>query len=311
MDAVAVVLESPQKLALETVRLHAPGPGDVAVQVRASGVSTGTERLLWSGAMPSFPGLGYPLVPGYEATGEVVEAGPRSGLKAGDHVFVPGADCYEGARGVFGGASQGVVTSGDRVVVVDPALGEEATLLALAAPAAHALGHLGGGSPDLIVGHGALGRLLARLAVATGGRPPVVWEADPARRSGAIGYTIIDPQEDTRRDYRTVVEASGDATVVDTLISRLAHGGEIVLAGFYGARLSFSFPSAFMREARLKISAEWAREDLLTVRALVENGTLSLAGLITDRRPASDAPEAYRTAFSDPNCLKMILNWNA
>jgi myo-inositol-1(or 4)-monophosphatase len=34
-----------------------------------SGISTGTERLLWDGTMPPFPGLGYPLVPGYETVG--------------------------------------------------------------------------------------------------------------------------------------------------------------------------------------------------------------------------------------------------
>ena len=42
---------------------------------------------------------------------------------------------------------------------------------------------------------------------------------------------------------------------------------------------------------------------------LVENGALSLAGLITHQAAAKDAPSAYRTAFDDPACLKMILNW--
>ena len=58
---------------------------------RHSGISTGTEKLFWSGRMPPFPGMGYPLIPGYEAVGEVVEAGPESGRRAGEHVFVPGA----------------------------------------------------------------------------------------------------------------------------------------------------------------------------------------------------------------------------
>lgn len=57
--------------------------------------------------MPPFPGMGYPLVPGYEAAGEVVEAGPDSGLRPGERVFVPGANCFmptEAAklRGLFG-----------------------------------------------------------------------------------------------------------------------------------------------------------------------------------------------------------------
>ncbi|MBC7180027.1 MAG: chlorophyll synthesis pathway protein BchC, partial [Roseovarius sp.] len=49
--------------------------------------------------------------------------------------------------------------------------------------------------------------------------------------------------------------------------------------------------------------------DLTATRALVESGVLSLGGLITHQASANAAPQAYRTAFSDPDCLKMILNW--
>ena len=59
------------------------------------------------------------------------------------------------------------------------------------------------------------------------------------------------PDDDPRRDYRCICDASGDAGLLDTLIGRIAPGGEIVLAGFYAERLSFAFPMAFMREARL------------------------------------------------------------
>ena len=38
-------------------------------------------------------------------------------------------------------------------------------------------------------------------------------------------------------------------------------------------------------------------------------GALSLDGLITHEVPAAEAPTAYTTAFEDPACLKMILNW--
>jgi 3-hydroxyethyl bacteriochlorophyllide a dehydrogenase len=57
------------------------------------------------------------------------------------------------------------------------------------------------------------------------------------------------------------------------------------------------------------VAAEWTRGDLNVTRALVESGTLSLAGLITHSRPAAEAATAYGTAFSDPDCLKMILDW--
>ncbi|MDP9097260.1 MAG: chlorophyll synthesis pathway protein BchC, partial [Pseudomonadota bacterium] len=124
-------------------------------------------------------------------------------------------------------------------------------------------------------------------------------------------YQVLDPAADPRRDYRAIYDASGDAGLLDTLVSRLASGGEIVLAGFYSDRPSFSFPPAFMREARFRIAAQWQPGDLVAVRDLAGDGRLDLDGLITHRAPAPTAPEAYRTAFEDPACLKMILDWRA
>ncbi len=182
-------------------------------------------------------------------------------------------------------------------------------MLALAATARHAMAGPGKTVPDLIVGHGVLGRLLARLTVAAGAPAPTVWELDADRSKGAQGYEVIHPDADSRRDYTCVYDASGDAAVLAQLLGRIIKGGEIVLAGFYAAPISFPFPPAFMKEMRLRVAAEWQREDLIATRSLVESGALSLGGLITHTAAAADAPKAYADAFSDPACLKMVLNW--
>mgnify|MGYP002783865684 FL=1 len=260
--------------------------------------------------MPPFPGLGYPLVPGYESVGRVAAAGPRAGRRPGERVFVPGAHCHEGVRGLFGGASAKLVVPGKRVAPLPDSLAEDGVLLALAATAVHALHATHAQPPDLIVGHGVLGRLLARLAVGAGAKP-VVWERNADRASGAEGYAVVHPDADPRRDYRCIYDVSGDAAILDSLVARLAPGGEIVLAGFYAERLSFAFPAAFMKEARLRVAAEWKPEDLAAAQVLVASGRLSLAGLVTHREAATRAPDAYRTAFTDPSCLKMVLDWRA
>ena len=309
MDTTAVLLKGPKELSLETVRLKDPEPEDLVVEISHSGISTGTEKLFWDGTMPPFPGMGYPLVPGYEAAGEVVEAGNLSGFKVGERVFVPGANCFEDAHGLFGAAAGRIVTKADRVTRIDPALGGEGALLALAATARHAMAGLNKQVPDLIVGHGVLGRLLARLTIAAGAPAPTVWEIDPQRQSGATGYQVIHPDTDERRDYQAIYDASGQGDLLNDLIGRIAKGGEIVLAGFYSQPLSFAFPPAFMKEARFRVAAEWTKDDLKATRTLIESGALSLFGLITDERPATDAAAAYPRAFEDPACLKMILNW--
>jgi 3-hydroxyethyl bacteriochlorophyllide a dehydrogenase len=309
LDALAVVLHEPERLELRRLELCRPSEQDIVVDVEWSGISTGTEKLLWSGRMPPFPGMGYPLVPGYESVGVVRDVGTRSGRQVGERVFVPGARCFGDVRGLFGGAAERVVVPGARALPIDAAFGEQGVLLALAATAYHATA--AGGQPDLIVGHGVLGRLLARLALAAGAPPPVVWERNPARMSGERGYRVVHPDDDTRRDYRSIYDVSGDAAALDGLIGRLAHGGEIVLAGFYGERPSFAFPPAFMRELRLRVAAEFGEGDLIAVRDLATAGRLRLDGLITHRHAAQDADAAYRTAFTDAACLKMVLDWRA
>lgn len=309
MHSDAVILSGPQTLKLGRVGLKAPEDGDLVVKVRYSGISTGTEKLFWMGTMPPFPGMGYPLVPGYESFGEVVETCGETGLAVGDNVFVPGANCFEdGVRGLFGGASGLLVTPAARVAKLDAGYGEQGALLALAATAYHALA--GGPLPDLIIGHGVLGRLLARIAVALG-KEPKVWEVDPARRGGAEGYAVTSPEDDPRRDYAVILDASGAADLLDTLVPRLAKGGEIVLCGFYTAPISFAFPPAFMRELRIRIASEWQPADLVATRRLLDEGKLSLDGLITHRAAAANAETAYATAFTETTCLKMILDWSA
>lgn len=311
LTTFAVVLEGPERLALSKLELAEPGPGDVVVGIEWSGISTGTERLLYTGRMPPFPGMGYPLVPGYESVGRIEAAGPQTPVSVGERVFVPGARCYGEVRGLFGGAASRVVVPADRVIPIDDRLGENGVLLALAATAHHALAGVGGAAPDLIVGHGVLGRLLARVSIAAGHRAPTVWERNPDRARGATGYAVVDPDMDSRRDYHAIYDVSGDSALLDTLIARLAPGGEVVLAGFYHEPLSFAFPPAFMREARLRIAAQWQPADLIAVKEMAESGRLSLDGLITHRERATDAASAYRTAFDDPSCLKMILDWSA
>ena len=307
-EARAVTFDEPGKLALRTIQLPDPGPDEVLVDIAWSGISTGTERLLWTGDMPPFPGLSYPLVPGYESVGVVREAGEQCRLKPGDTVFVPGAQCYGEIRGLFGGTASRLVVPEARIRPIRDSLGRNGALLALAATAYHALRPTPDAAlPDLIIGHSVLGRLLARLTMALGGDAPVVWETMEDRRGGASGYAVTAPE--AGRTYRTIIDASGDAGIVDQLMPALEKQGEIVLAGFYAQPLSFAFPPAFMKEARLRVAAEWQPHDFDAVCAMANDNPALLDGLVTHCLPANRADEGYRTAFSDPQCLKMILDW--
>lgn len=307
MQTLAVVVETPGQVVLRMLAMTPPEGDDLVVAVDYSGISMGTEKLMYNGSMPMFPGMGYPLVPGYEAVGRVVDAAPDGKHRIGETVFVPGSSKFIGARGLFGGSASTLITGSARVQAIPSGLGANAVLMSLAATAQHALA--GGALPDLIIGHGVLGRLLARMTIAAGGAAPTVWEINPDRMAGGDGYAVLTPEQDERRDYMNVYDASGDSNILDAAIMRTGRGGEVVLVGFYADPLNFQFAPAFRRETRIRIATEFLPADLAAAIAMVDNGQLSLDGLVTNLVPAADAATAYGQAFSDATCLKMVFDW--
>ena len=308
--STAVVFEQPGEMTIRPVELPEPHSTDCVVEVQWTGISTGTERLLWDGRMPPFPGLAYPLVPGYESVGSVMSTGERTDFEVGQRVFVPGSRGFKDVHGLFGGAARSLVVPAERLITLPAETESTGVLLALAATACHALRRMEDlGPPELIIGHGALGRLLARVTEARYQTTPVVWETAAERREGDHSYTVIDPTDDDRRDYRRVCDVSGASLIIDQAVHHLAKGATILLAGFYAAPIQFQFPAAFMREIDLRISAEWQPEDMQFALDLVSGGDLSLSGIITHDQPYDSAETAYQQAFSDPRCLKMVLDW--
>ncbi len=306
MEALAIVINNPRDAMLRALEIDSPQEDDAIVDVTYTGISTGTERLFWTGEMPPFPGMGYPLVPGYEAIGTVVQT-PKSGkLRPGDTVFVPGAKCFGEIHGLFGAASSRIVTPAERLIRLPETMGPDGVLIALAATAHHAMSI--GGLPDLIIGHGVLGRLMARLTVALGGKP-TVWERDEKRFSVDNLYPVYQASDDPRQDYKVVIDASGDADVIDQAVHHMAKGSLFVLAGFYHRKVNFTFPPVFMRQMTLRVAAEWVPEDLKAVAGLLAEHPALLSGIITHMADAAQGPSAYQQALEDPACLKMVLDW--
>lgn len=314
MKAKAIVFEAPHSLSVRELELAPMGPRDLEITVAFSGISTGTERLLWEGTMPPFPGLSYPLVPGYETVGTIAKMGAEvTGWAVGDTVFLPGSYAFQDVQNIFGGSGERLVVPHERAVKLDPAWGAKGVLLALAATAHHVFtvgrDNLPLAYPDLIIGHGIVGRLLARMVLAAGKPAPVVWETQTIRQKGALGYEVIHPDQDMRKDYRCICDVSGDSGILNRVIPKMAAGGEVVLAGFYKQDLSFAYAPAFMREASIHVAAQWKKHDLDAVVAMFHDGSLPLEGLITHTEKAAHAQRAYEIAFGDPECLKMIVEW--
>ena len=113
---------------------------DVVVDIDWSGISTGTERLLWTGRMPPFPGMGYPLVPDMNPSAAIVEAGAAGTARIGQtrlrarRILLQG--CARPVRRRRTAADRAErARDRDRAT----ALQEQGVLIALAATAQHAI----------------------------------------------------------------------------------------------------------------------------------------------------------------------------
>ena len=288
METIAVVLKQPEQVELNRLALTAPTADDVVVDVDWSGVSTGTERLLWSGPHAAVSRHGI-------SAGARLRIGrPRgrcrrgSATAIGPAVFIPGATLLRRSARAVRRRRRRVwwcrrARRADR-------RGARRTRRAAGARRDRLSRHRRQRrvAPDCIVGHGVLGRLLARLA---GGRrhAPTVWETNPMRHRRRRGlWRGRIPDDDPRRDYRAIYDVSGDAGLLDTLIGRLAPGrrdraGRLLRRA--GCRSPFRRPSCARRG--FASPPNGSRPISIAVTALIEIGRLSLDGLITHRMPAT------------------------
>ena len=293
-----------------------PADDDVVVDIEWSGISTGTERLLWTGRMPRFPGMGYPLVPGYESVGRVVEAGRALGRAASASACsCPAPRCFGEVRGLFGGAASRVVVPARARVPVDDGLGEQGVLLALAATAYHALAGAGARAarPDRRP------RRARPPARAPRGAPAARRRRSGRRNAAAPRRRRRLPGRRSRPTTRAattarICDVSGDAALLDTLIARLAPRRRDRARRLL-RRAAVASPSRRPSCARRASASppNGSRADLRGgARAGRATAALSLDGLITHRARRRRTPtRAYRTAFGDPACLKMVLDWRA
>lgn len=94
-ETQAAVADGRGGYAIEAVRLAEPGPGEILLRMRASGVChTDTDSLLW----------GRPLILGHEGAGEVLQVGSGvTACRAGDRVLlnwaIPCGVCFQCVRG--------------------------------------------------------------------------------------------------------------------------------------------------------------------------------------------------------------------
>jgi threonine dehydrogenase-like Zn-dependent dehydrogenase len=223
-----------------SVDLTAPGPDDVEVRTIASGVSRGTETLVFTGGVPEseyaamrgpfqvgdLPG---PVTSGYLSVG-IVESGPQE--LVGRHVFTlhPHQTRYVVPASAVTPVPDGVP---DHRAVLAGTLETAVNALWDAAPLI--------GDRVAVVGGGMVGLCAARLLAGVPGVEVTLIDVNPLRHkeASALGVRFARPSEAfaaTGRDLDLVIHASATGAGLQTSLDLLGTEGTVVDLSWYGRR---------------------------------------------------------------------------
>lgn len=302
--------EGPGRVALrEAPPARAPGPAEVVARAIASGVSRGTELLLYAGEGPEpfDPSLGaatYPCRYGYSWVGEITRVGPGVALAPGQRVF---ALAPHGEELVADAAALRPVPAHLPPARVTLAANLETALTCVWDA------RIGVGDRALVLGAGVVGLLAAHVAAKAGAAVTVV-EPSARRRAAALalGAHAAAPDGDALGDdFDAVLEATGRPETLAQAIAHTGVEGRVVVASFYGRRVAaVPLGEAFHRRRLSLVSSQvsrvpperaprWdARRRFAAVLELLADPRLD--AIVDPPRPFAAAPDVYRDLAARP-----------
>jgi 2-desacetyl-2-hydroxyethyl bacteriochlorophyllide A dehydrogenase len=230
MPARALFHTAPRRVEIRELPVPRAATGEVVVRTVCSGISTGTERLIFRGDVPEDLVLDdtitalagtfrYPFRYGYACIGRVEG---QDGLV---FAFHPHQDTFAAA-------------ASDLIALppVGPAAG---TLFPLVETALQVILDADAGYADRVVifGAGTVGLLTALLLKRSGRRPlcaePQAWRRDLAVR---LGIPAVAPEELEKEEVPLVIDASGNPGVPARALDVLAHEGTLLIASWFGSQ---------------------------------------------------------------------------
>lgn len=321
------------KAALADIPIGDLPPGHARLHVKAAGLCHTDIDVLHA----RYGAGAFPLVPGHEYAGEVVEvANDVTGLKTGSRVAVdPNLSCgvcRACRRGLANLCADlkayGVTHNGGfseySVVRVDHLhdIGDMAyDLAALAEPLACVLNGLQaagvGGGPipprnALVHGAGPIGLLLG-MALEAAGTETVTFADVNAQRlefSATLGFsTAMSGSSDLdgrERAFDLVADATGVPRVVESMIDLVADGGTALVFGVCApdARVAIAPFQIFRRQIRL-VGSHSLNGNIPDAVAILSADRDRLSRLVTHRLPLSEMVPFFLSKPTDPATMKV------
>lgn len=278
-----IVITGPYQVEIQEVPIPEPGEQMLLVKTELSGVSAGTEMMLYRGNYPNFTEKKwpqwqeYPVMPGYELVGTVVAIGPGGKKDSGGGMQIDSlgpasaiiqtdvSDFKVGDRVICLGehAEYAAVPAVMATKIPDHVSSEEATLAVLATTAMHAIhrAEIRYGDTVVVNGCGVLGYLAMQHAKINGARRVIVLDMNDerlkvAKDTGAdavINPGKVNPVEALKAVNDgiladVVIEASGFPGTPQQVMELARDRGRVVLLGWHTEGVHFAFGEFYFRE---------------------------------------------------------------
>jgi L-iditol 2-dehydrogenase len=310
----ALFLRAPRQLEVAELPRPALAPGQVRMRVRKVGIC-GSDYSSIAGKLPF---TRFPIVPGHEASGEVLETTGTS-WKMGDRVlihpilcnredpaFAAGEIHHSDSTEVLGVVSRNGAYA-EEVVVEDYMLrrvpehvdDESAAMIEPVAVAVRALrrGSLQTGDRVLVLGAGNIGLLVVQAARALGAGYVAVTDLVPEKLALA-GRLGIDEGIDVRsgfpakrleKQFDVIVDGVGNEASVRDALTSAKRGARIVVYGVPPGDIVFPLKAAFSKDVALLTSRLYDADFEPAIR-LVAEGKVRVKDIITHRVDLAEAP---------------------
>jgi len=323
----AAFYEAVREVAVRDAPEPEPGPKEVLIRVRACGIC-GTDQHIFDGDF----GGPLPLIGGHELAGDVVAVGPHvlGDVGVGQRVAVnPNVfcgSCFFCRRGQVnhclrwsaigvtrdGGFADYVVAPEANVYPVGDLEYELAAFIEPISCVVYGLKRLriAEGANALIYGAGPIGLLMLQLVARGGASAVTVVDLRPdklelARSLGArdaveAGSAADDAlREISPLGFDAVIDCTGVPSVVEHMFTHVRNEGKLLFFGVNpaDARIAVSPYEVYRRD--LEILGSFAlRYSFHDALALLQNGSIEVRPLLSNRYPIEDFPEALRLAGS-------------
>ena len=327
----AIRFMQPEVIEYSDIPRPRPKANEVLAEIAYAGFCATDIELLTGEMIHIKNGLTtYPIIPGHEWSGTVVEVGENvRGLKAGDRitsdVSLGCGECDECRRGHYnlcpnrevigsyrnrqGVFAQYVAVPQRHVYKIPDGLSmEEAALAEPAATAAYAVtkAKIPAGAQVLVIGDGPIGQLAAQLANLEGASRVIMagsWDEKLAiARSCGIAETINYHKEDVAARAREltdggpeiIIETSGSNSALNSAVQALKPTGRIVAVSWYnGPAVEVAMNTLIVKDAEL-IGSLASPNSFGPVLRYMAEGKLKVKPLITHVRPLEELPDVVR-----------------